>query len=231
MAIDEMTIFSLSYHNGAIVFHCPMYPTLKKHTILLGIIASLLLLIVATSQYPGGSQVDKNAVGYHWADNYISNLFSEKAVNGADNAARFWAVGGMVFLSAGFALFFIEFAKRIQAKSAATVIKYVGAGGMIFTFLIATPLHDTMITIASTMFLIGMFYITVFVLKSKLHFFKLCCVLCLLIFYWTLYLYGTGQVKFLSIMQKVNFAITISLVLGLTYFTGKEDFQPVDEAK
>ncbi len=198
---------------------------LKKHSILLGIAISIALLLIATWHYPGGSQVDKNAIGYDWRNNYISNLFGEKAVNGAYNASRFWAVAGMIFFSASFALFFVEFSKRIPAKGAAQIIKYVGAIGMFFTALIATPLHDTMIIFSSTMFLIGVFYITIFVLKSKLHFSKFLCVACLLIFYATLYLYGSGHVKFLPIMQKITFSTTIILILALNYFTKKEDFQ------
>jgi len=199
---------------------------LKKHLALLCIIISGVLLVTATLRYPGGSQVDKASVGYDWKNNYISNLFGERAVNGAANSARFWAVGGMIFLSAGFALFFIYISKRIPAKGAANVIKYVGASGMIFTFLIATPLHDLMITIASTMFLISIFYITIFVFKSKLHLFKFLCVICLLIFYTTLYLYGTHTIAILPVMQKITFATTIGLILGLQYFTRKEDFEP-----
>ena len=72
---------------------------LKKYSILLGITTSILLLLIATLYYPGGSQFDKTAIGYDWKNNYISNLFGEKAINGADNTTRFWAVGGMMFLS------------------------------------------------------------------------------------------------------------------------------------
>jgi hypothetical protein len=198
---------------------------IKKHLVLFGIMISIMLLLIATWYYPGGSQVDKNAVGYNWKNNYISNLFGESAVNGAHNPARFWAVGGMIFLSASFALFFIGFSEKIPTKGAAKIIRYVGGGGMIFTFLIATPLHDAMITIASTMFLIGMFYITFFILKSKLYLFKICCIICLLIFYTTLYLYGSGNFKFLPIMQKVTFVVTIALILALQYFTRKEDLE------
>jgi hypothetical protein len=198
---------------------------LKRHCILLGIFISIVLLVVATVYYPGGSQLDKNSIGYDWKNNYISNLFGEKAINGSDNASRFWAIGGMVFLSASFALFFIEFSKKIPNTNAAKIIKYVGSSCMLFTFLIATPLHDSMITIASTMFLLAVFYITVFVFKTKLHFFKGLCVICLFIFYATLYLYGSGIYReFLPIMQKITFAVSIFLVLGLEYFTKKEDF-------
>ncbi|HTE12342.1 MAG TPA: hypothetical protein VK645_15265 [Chitinophagaceae bacterium] len=201
---------------------------IKKHVILLGIIISISLLLIATWYYPGGSQSDKTSIGYDWKNNYISNLFSKKAINGADNKARFWAIGGMIFLSAGFALFFIEFSKKIPAKGAARIIKYFGVAGMLFTFLITTPLHDTMITISSTMFLISIFYITVFVFKSGLHLFKLLCIVYLLVFYCTLYLYGSGNYRaYLPAMQKITFASTIILIVGLEYFTKKEDFQHI----
>lgn len=199
---------------------------LKKYSVLLGVIISLSLLLLATLNYPGGSQFDKTSMGFDWKNNYISNLFSEKAVNGSDNPCRFWAIGGMLFLTASFAIFFIEFSNKITAKGAARIIKYFGAGGMLSAFLIVTPLHNIMITISSTMFLISIFYITIFVFKSKLHLFKFLCIVCLFVFYFTLYLYGSGNyLKFLPVMQKITLAITIILILGLEFFTKKEDFQ------
>lgn len=200
---------------------------LKKHTVLIGVIASLSLLLIAMNVYPGGSMFDKNSVGFDWTKNFISNLFAEKALNGSDNPARFWADAGMIFLSASFALFFIRFSEKIPQKHATNVIKYAGAGGMVFTFLIVTPLHDIMVTIASTLFLLSIFYITVFVLKSRLHIFKALCVICMLIFYYTLYLYGSGNFNFMPIMQKISvFSMTI-LILLLEYFTKKEDFEHI----
>ena len=200
---------------------------LKKYAVLLGIIISVLLLLIATMVYPGGSLSDKNSIGFSWSKNFISNLFAAKAVNGADNPSRIWADGGMIFLAVSFAIFFIQFSKKIPVKSAAKVIQYVGAGGMLFTFLIVTPLHDIMVTISSTMFLVSIFYISVFILKSRLHLFKILCIICLLIFYYTLYLYGSGNYTFLPIMQKITFASTIILVVVLEYFTKKEDFQHI----
>jgi hypothetical protein len=63
---------------------------------LTGIIISMVLLFIAAIYYPGGSQLDKNTIGYDWKNNYLSNLFSEKAV--LENASRLWAIGGMLFL-------------------------------------------------------------------------------------------------------------------------------------
>jgi hypothetical protein len=199
---------------------------LRKYSILLGIIISLLLLLLATLHYPGGSQYDKNSIGYDWKNNYLSNLFDVKAVNGSENASRLWAVAGMLFLCASFALFFIEFSKKISSKGAAKIIRYCGVSAMIFAFLAVTPYHDAVIRLASTLALISMFYITVFLFKSRLHLLGILSVVCLLAFYSCNYIYFTrSYVEYLPIFQKIALAITITWVLFLQYFTSIADFQ------
>lgn len=200
---------------------------LKKYSVLAGILTAVFLLIIATLIYPGGSQFDKNSVGFSWTNNYISNLFDTKAVNGSDNPAWIWANVAMVFLSAGIALFFINFSKKIPNKSAAVTIKYLGAGSMLFILLTVTPLHGLMVIFASTLFLVNLFYITVFIFRSKLHVFKFLCIACMLIFYYTLFLYGSPNREWLPVLQKLTFTSCLLLVLGLEYFTKKEDFEQV----
>ncbi|MES2655023.1 MAG: hypothetical protein V4620_05500 [Bacteroidota bacterium] len=199
---------------------------LKKHSILSGVTLSVFLMLIATMVYPGGSIFNYNSIGFNWSENFISNLFEAKAINGSDNASRPWATVGMIFLSISFALFFIDFSKKIPIQNAANVVKYLGAAGMLFTFLIATPLHNIMVIIASILFLVSIFYITVFILKSQLHFLKLLCVLYLLVFYSTLFMYGSSYFReYLAIIQKVLFASTIVLILVLHYFTNTKNFE------
>jgi hypothetical protein len=183
--------------------------------------------VVATLLYPGGSLQDKNSIGFIWSKNFISNLFAAKAINGSDNTARIWAIIGMAFHSVGDGIFFMNMSKKILKKHPAIVLKIVGISIIFFSFLIVTPLHDMMVTISSTLFLLGLFYITVFILKTKLHLLKICCIVCLLTFYYTLYLYGTGNWGLLAIMQKVAFISSMLLVLGLEYFTEQEDFKQI----
>lgn len=197
---------------------------LKKYIVLIGTIVSVLLLLIATTVYPGGSLADKNSVGFQWSQNFISNLFAAKAINGANNTARIWADAGMILLSASFAVFFVRFSKKIPNKGAAIVIKYLGAGNMLFNCLIATPLHDLMVVVASTLLLVSLFYITVFVMQTKLHWLKFACVVCMLLYYITMFLYGSTFRKPLPVMQKVTFISSILLVLALEYFTTAADF-------
>lgn len=202
---------------------------IKKHSVLICIVISVILIVIATFVYPGGSLADKNSVGFEWSKNFFSNLFAAKAINGAENPSRIWAVIGMAFHSVGNGIFFINMAKKMTVKHAATVLKVVGAANILFNFLIATPLHDIMVTVSSTLSLLGLFYITVFILKTKLHLLKFSCIICLLTFYFTLYLYGAGDWGLLAIMQKIAVICSMLLILGLEYFTRKEDFKQVKQ--
>ena len=198
---------------------------LKKHSVLLGIIIALLLLFIATIQYPGGSQYSSNSVGYDWQNNYISNLFSPKAVNGLSNMSRPWAICGMLFLCASFTLFFISFSKKIPSKLSANIIKYCGIGAMLFAFLAVTPYHDLGVTVASILIVISMFYIMVFVFTTKLLFLKVLCVVCLVVSYSCNYMYYSRfHIALLPIAQKIDLLIALIWVLCLQYFTTKDDF-------
>ena len=197
---------------------------IKKYSVLICVIISVILIVQATLLYPGGSLLDKNTVGFIWSKNFISNLFADKALNGAENTGRIWAIAGMAFHSFGYGLFFIHMSKKIYGKQATTILRIIGVVGILFNFLIATPLHDSMVTLSSTLFLLGLFYITIFILKTKLHFLKFCCIICLLTFYYTLFVSGTGNYGLLAIMQKVAFISSMLLVLGLEYFTSQADF-------
>ncbi|MEO6632121.1 MAG: hypothetical protein ABIN13_10380, partial [Mucilaginibacter sp.] len=138
---------------------------------------------------------------------------------------------GMLFLSASFSLFFFGFSNRIPAAGAAKVVKYCGVGAMVFAFLVVTPYHDPMVTIAGTLALISMFYVTVFIFRSRLNLFKILSVVCLLVFYCCNYIYYTRTyLDILPVLQKVLFALAITWVLSLQYFTTAADFQPGKDA-
>jgi hypothetical protein len=131
-------------------------------------IISVILILISVLSYPGGSLLDKNSVGFGWSKNFISNLFEAKAINGSENPGRIWAILGMGFLSVGYGVFFINMSKKISSKVWANVLRYIGFPNIFFVFLIATPYHD-LGTISIVLTLFGLFIITLFVLKSKLH--------------------------------------------------------------
>ncbi|MES2726278.1 MAG: hypothetical protein V4643_04190 [Bacteroidota bacterium] len=196
---------------------------IKKYSVLISLLISIILIIIATLFYPGGSLLDKNSIGFDWSKNFISNLFSTKAINGSENLGRIWATIGMAFHSVGYGIFFINMSKKISSKQWANILKIIGVTNIIFIFLIATPLHDLGV-VSIILTLIGLFTITVFVLKSKLHFLKFCCIICLLTYYCFFSVYGLGYLGLSAIVQKVYIISSMLLVLGLEYFTKYEDF-------
>lgn len=174
---------------------------------------------------------DANSVGFEWSRNFITNLFAEKAMNGADNDSRIWAIVGMAFHSVGYGIFFVNMSRKMSSKHAAKVLVIVGAANIVASFLITTSLHDIMVTVSSTLSMLGLFYITVFILKTRLHWLKLTCVGCMLMFYFTLYLYGAGDWQLLAIMQKVSLISSMLLILSLEYFTQASDFMAAASSK
>ena len=199
---------------------------IKRHLTFLGIITSLLLLIVSTLYYPGGSQAAQHSVGYNWQNNYLCNLFNEKAMNGLDNAARPLAIAGMFLLCISFAIFFIRFSKKIPSATSAKVIKYAGAGAMVFAFLVITPYHDLMTTAASILALLAIVYISVYLFQSELFFLKVWSIACVVVIGFNNYVYYSKHLlDLLPIMQKVGFVFITIWILGVEYFTKAEDFQ------
>ena len=199
---------------------------IKKYSVLICVVTSVILIVIATLAYPGGSLLDKNSLGFDWSKNFISNLFATKAINGSENPGRIWAIIGMAFHSVGYGIFFINMSKKMSSRQGANILKFIGATNIIFIFLIATPLHDLGV-ISIILTLIGLFTITVFILMSKLHLLKFCCIICLLTYYCFFSLFGLGYLGLSVIMQKVYIISSMLLVLGLEYFTKYEDFKQI----
>ena len=199
---------------------------IKKYSVLICLVTSVILIVIATLGYPGGSLIDKNSIGFDWSKNFLSNLFATKAINGSENPGWIWALIGMAFHSVGYGIFFINMSKKISSRQWANILKFIGATNIIFIFLIATPLHDLGV-ISIILTLLGLFTITVFILKSKLHLLKFCCIICLLTYYCFFSLFGFGYLGLAVIMQKVYSISSMLLVLGLEYFTKYEDFKQI----
>ncbi|MBP6566866.1 MAG: hypothetical protein KA270_06845 [Saprospiraceae bacterium] len=199
---------------------------IKKYAVLICLITSVIFLVIAAFEYPGGSLPDKNSIGFGWSKNFISNLFEPYAINGSENPGRIWAIIGMAFHSVGYGIFFINMSKKISSGQWANILKFIGVVNIIFIFLIATPLHDVGV-ISIILTLIGLFTITAFILKTKLHLLKFCCIICLLTYYCFFFLFGFGYMDWSFIMQKVYIVSSMLLVVGLEYFTRYEDFAQI----
>ncbi|MBK7607256.1 MAG: hypothetical protein IPI18_08665 [Saprospiraceae bacterium] len=189
-------------------------------------ILSILLLIIAALNYPGGNIRDIHSKGYSLNKNYISHLLEYHALNGMDNLARPWGILGVEMMGITTGLAFVRFANKIDLKKYSSVIRFLGYTLILVTSLITIPpWHDPMITLGSIITLLLFFYVTVLFLQSKLKSFKILSVLLILCFYGATYMYFTRTaLDYLPAVQKSIHVFQIGFILGLEHCTSGEDF-------
>ncbi len=195
--------------------------TSKKFLLLTPIFGSIVFVIlyfIATLFYPGGSQVDKNSIGFSWVNNYWCNLLNERAINGQVNGAKPIAMSAMFILCLTLILFWFLFSNYIIVhKKLAIIIKVCGSFAMIAGFLLFTNINHNLITniasgfgvIATVGVLIGLYKIG----WKRLFVFGL---LNFLLVALNNYVYYTkGLIVYLPVVQKITFALFLFWVCSI----------------
>lgn len=174
-----------------------------------GTILFVVLYIIATLYYPGGSQADKNSTGFSWANNYWCNLLNGKAINGQANTAQPIALTAMFILCLALIYFWLQFPKYTNLnRNYRLTIQVSGTVAMTIGFLLFTKLdHDFITNLAS---LFGLFATTgtfIGLYKNKwktLFYFGLTNII-LVVLNNILY-YNNNLILYLPVVQKLTFA-------------------------
>ena len=174
---------------------------------LFGSILFLMLYWLATLYYPGGSEWDKNSIGFSWMHNYWCNLLNETAINGSPNPARPIALTGMMILCTSLIVFWYQFPILVDFnKWARLVIQVSGLTAMAIGLFLFTSFHDMIINIATGFGLIAL--VGTFVGLWKLKWIKLFwmgLLSILLIGLNNLLYYNKDLLLYLPIVQKITF--------------------------
>ena len=120
---------------------------LLHHLPIIGIAVALCLFVVAAAQYPGGTMDSASTVGYSWAHNFLSSLFAPRALNGAANPARYIAIPAVLVLCVSLGMVFRGISTKARSLVHRKAIEIGGIGAAVYGFLIATPMHNLMISI------------------------------------------------------------------------------------
>jgi hypothetical protein len=178
-------------------------------TPIFGILLFVVLYIVAALLYPGGSQVDKNSIGFSWTNNYWCNLLNDTAINGKYNPSKPVALTGMFVLCLTLTFFWFLFPRHINAtRFAKLIIQVSGLLTMTIAFFLFTNInHDLVTNLASFFGLIATVGTFAGLYKNKwygLFFFGL---LNILLVGLNNYVYYTkGLIIYLPVIQKISFA-------------------------
>jgi hypothetical protein len=173
-----------------------------------GIILFVGLYFVATTLYPGGSQVDSHSIGFSWANNYWCNLLNEKAINGQPNAAMPVAMAGMFVLCLSLASFWIQFPKHFAiGKFWKRTIQMAGTISMFIGFFLFTNLnHDAVTNFASFFGIIATVGTFAGLYKNKwLGLFAFGLLNVLLVGINNYVYYTKGMIIYLPVIQKITF--------------------------
>ena len=178
-------------------------------TPIFGTILFVVLYVVATLFYPGGSQADKNSIGFSWINNYWCNLLNENAINGQHNPAKPIAMTSMFVLCLTLTLFWFLFPKHINiGKFAKLTIQISGTLAMTIAFFLFTEInHDLVTNLASIFGLAATVGTFIGLYKTKWYgLFAFGLLNILLVGLNNYVYYHKGLIIYLPIIQKISFA-------------------------
>ncbi len=173
-----------------------------------GTILFVVLYIVATIFYPGGSQVDNNSIGFSWANNYWCNLLNENAINGQHNAAKPIALTGMFVLCLTLTFFWMLFTKHISvSRKLKLLIRISGTLAMTIAFFLFTNIdHDLVTNLSSFFGLIATVGTFIGLYKTRWYgLFAVGLLNILLVILNNYFYYNKELIIYLPIIQKVSF--------------------------
>ena len=187
-------------------------------TPIFGTILFAALYVVATLYYPGGSQIDKNSIGFSWINNYWCNLLNENAINGQHNLAKPIAMAGMLVLCLTFIFFWFHFTKYINiGKFAKLAIQISGTLAMTTAFLLFTNInHDLATNITSFFGFIATILTFIGLYKTKWYGLFIFGLLNILLVGLNNYFYYDKElIVYLPVVQKITFATFLIWVCSI----------------
>jgi len=138
-------------------------PYLLHYIPTIGCCLFLLLISIASINYPGGTEIDMTTDGYSWEQNYLCDVVSDVSLSEQPHQYHRAGLAAMICLCGSIAMFFFFFTDWMSVEGKwKGIIRWMGLISMICAMLIFTDLHNTMIAISSIMALpalIGLFVI------------------------------------------------------------------------
>lgn len=171
-----------------------------------GSLLFVLLYIVATFFYPGGSIADKSTKGFDWINNYWCDLTDLVARNGEINFARPFALSAMLILFSSLAVFWFHLPKLFQSSKFNQIIRYSGIASMTIAVFMFTPFHDVVINVAGVFGILTLSGTIIGLYKNKypkLFYYGLFCLATLML---NFFIFDTGWLlSLLPVIQKATF--------------------------
>jgi hypothetical protein len=205
---------------------------LKHHLPAIGIAVALCLFVVAAHCYAGGTADAASTVGFSWAHNFLCSLFRPRALNGAENPARYFAIPAIFLLCVSLGVMFKRISIRVQPRVHRKTIEIGGIGSAVYGFLVVTPIHNLMVNIGLLFSLAALLATThALYLERRWSLFgwgAICISLALL---GAAMYYGNIFFNFLPVVQKVSLVACIGFVIAVHYTLSGQEGERMSASK
>ncbi|PRX54649.1 hypothetical protein [Flagellimonas meridianipacifica] len=174
---------------------------------LVGMLLFVAFYLVAVFDYPGGSYISPNAVGFSFRNNYLCDLLDTYAVNGEHNPARWYSRIALFVLCSSLILLWYHLPGLFNSKGLGlTVMRFSGMVALAIPFFLRNGNHDTVLRIAGIFGTLALIIAFVQLFWARLYILFSMGVLCLFIFLVNYYIYETGTfIEVLPVIQKITF--------------------------
>ncbi len=167
---------------------------------IVGLTGFLILFLIATTKYPGGSVNEIASEGYSYFHNFICDLMSLHLEEGVVNDARPIAIIAHFMLSFGMISFFYILPELFSKQNWNTrIMRGLGMAAMTtFIFMYNKDYHDTAVTVSGILTIITFipFFLELIKHEDRVH--KTLAYIC----------FGLSLIMFLSYETKIGFYYT-----------------------
>jgi hypothetical protein len=200
---------------------------MRRHWPLVGALLAACLFVAAAARYPGGTTTSADSIGYDWTRNFISSLFASTALNGSPNPARYVAMAAMLVLCVSIGAVFRSISRTVGSKPERRAIEITGIPSMVYAFLVVTPMHDLMVSIALALFVVAMLAILRVLSIERARRLWLAGVSSLVLLIVTAVVYYGGVLyALLPMLQKASFVACASWLFAVYYDARRGEARP-----
>ncbi len=204
----------------------PYYPYFP----IIGIVGFIILFVIATTLYPGGSVYDMSAEGHSYIHNYICDLMSLNLPEGTVNRARPFAIVAHLLLSFGMISFFYILPEIFNHSNRNTrLVRVLGMLTMTVFIFMYSSYHDTVVFITGVLGCLALLPFFLELRSFKEHkamqvLAYICAILSILVF--ISYETKIGS-YYTPLLQKVTFVFDAIWVIWVAIIVAKKHRNPL----
>ncbi|RYY59624.1 MAG: hypothetical protein EOO05_12670 [Chitinophagaceae bacterium] len=212
------------------MYNCLVYSTRVYNIIAaccrIGIIIFIVVYVIATRYYPGGSDFDRFSKGFDWLHNYWCELLATNTKTREVNTARPIAIGAFILLDVTLTMCWLQASFLFSRASAFRWLVIIcGVLSGISMCFLSSPSHDLVINITGGFGLTALVLVLAGLRKRKFQVAFYAGIACIFLFFLNTYIYYTGNwFNTLAVVQKISFAAFLSwfwMIAGIAKPAGR----------